>query len=68
MGRNCSGGRRRQSGCNRILPPMKNDPFFKFVAAVIIAGVIVALAAPSPTSTELAEQTSAALHAAGTSE
>ncbi len=47
---------------------MKNDPFFKFVAAVIIAGVIVALASPSPTSADLAEHAPAALHSAGTSE
>jgi hypothetical protein len=47
---------------------MKNDPFFKFLAAVILAGVIVALAAPSPTAADLAEPASAALQTAGTSE
>ncbi len=47
---------------------MKNDPLFKFVAAIILAGVIVALASPGPTSADLAERAPAALHAAGTSE
>lgn len=28
--------------------PMKNDPTFKFVAAIILAGVVVALFSPSP--------------------
>ncbi|MES2695448.1 MAG: hypothetical protein V4773_18365 [Verrucomicrobiota bacterium] len=29
---------------------MKNDPYFKLVAAVILAGVIVAFASPSATN------------------
>lgn len=34
---------------------MKNDPIFKFVAAIVIAGVLIAIAAPNrpaaPTAT-----------------
>jgi hypothetical protein len=47
---------------------MKNDPFFKFVAAIILAGVIVALVNPGPTAAGPADHAPAALHAAGTSE
>lgn len=38
---------------------MKNDPTFKFVAAIVIAGVLIAIAAPShpaaPTATVAAK-------------
>lgn len=29
---------------------MKNDPLFKFVAAIVVAGVLIALVGPSRTS------------------
>jgi hypothetical protein len=33
---------------------MKNDPIFKFVAAIVIAGVLIAIAAPNHPATATA--------------
>ncbi|HEY1108425.1 MAG TPA: hypothetical protein VGE76_07330 [Opitutaceae bacterium] len=35
---------------------MKNDPYFKFVAVAIIAGVILAFASPTPTTASQPDQ------------
>ncbi len=42
---------------------MKNDPYFKFVAAIILAGVIVAFSSASSPSAKLAATPSPAAHA-----
>ncbi len=42
---------------------MKNDPYFKFVAAIILAGVIVALGSTSAPAAKVAATPSPAAHA-----
>lgn len=49
--RNYRVGSRRPCARNQTRP-MKNDPTFKLVAAIIFAGVIVAFFSPNPTSAE----------------
>ncbi len=42
---------------------MKNDPYFKFVAAIILAGVILAFGSSSAPSAKLAATPSPVAHA-----
>lgn len=47
---------------------MKNDPFYKFAAIAILAGVILAFASPTPSTAANSQPDQPATHVANLSE